>query len=53
MENVSNIKTTKKEHWVKLDAEASGVKIDFHVLSEQNLRDITYGIYQLKQAVKF
>lgn len=29
MEKVSNIKITQKENWVKLDAEASNVKIDF------------------------
>jgi hypothetical protein len=37
MDKVSNKKITKKEHWVKLNAEASSVKIDFPVLSEQYL----------------
>lgn len=53
MEKVSNIKITRKENWVKLDARASDVRIDFPVLSEQYLKDITYSIYQLKQAVNY
>lgn len=48
---MSNIRITKKENWVKLDVEGSDVKIDFPVLSEQYLRDITFGMYQLKQVV--
>lgn len=54
MEKVSNIKITKKGNWVKLDPEASDVKIDVSVLSEQYLKDITFGIlYQLKEAVNY
>lgn len=42
-----------KENWVKFDSEASDVKKDFPVLSEQYMRDITFGIYQLNQAVNY
>lgn len=33
IEKVSDIEITKKEDWVRLDAEASDVKIDFPILS--------------------
>lgn len=53
MEKVSNMKITKKEVLLKLDAVASDVKKDFPDLSEQLLRDIAFDIYQLKQTVNY
>lgn len=53
MEKVSNMKITKKEVLLKLDAVASDVKKYFPDLSEQLLRDIAFDIYQLKQTVNY